>query len=284
MGKHFIPQRYLRRFAVIDDPDHIWMYDKKAKLFIKAAIKKVAQQARFYDEDTEKQLNEQVERPGNRVFSKFISDQPIDAKDRIDAAVYMATMYARVPKRRTEITKMVPSAAEKVLSELASAMNDWIKTNPDPQLVERRLKEMEEVSRKVRADPIKGAVVDLIRSPWASQRIIRTIASMCWRIGRASVPHFFMTSDNPVHFFKGLGLANTRSELTFPISAEFALYASWRGETGATMAFNAPASLVKECNRRVAFEATRFVFSPKRESWIDTIANKSKPFFSEIRW
>lgn len=284
MGKHFVPQRYLRRFAIVDERKQIWFYDKKSKLFTKAAIEKVAQQAGFYDEATEKQLNEQVERPGNRVFDKLISGETIDAQDRIHAAVYIATMYARVPQRRTEIAKMVPSVAEKVLRELGDTINDWIKTNPDPRLVEKRLKEMEEVSRKVRADPIKGAIVDLIRSPWASQRIIGTIASMCWRIGHASAPHFFLTSDNPVHFFKGLGLANARSELTFPISADLALYASWRGKIGATLAFSAPASLVKECNRRVAFEATRFVFSPKREPWIATIAHKARPFFSEIRW
>jgi uncharacterized membrane-anchored protein YjiN (DUF445 family) len=260
------------------------MYDKKSKIFSKAAIEKVAQQAKFYDEATEKQLNESVERPGNRVFDKLISGQRINAQERIHAAVYIATMYSRVPRRRTEITKMVPSVAEKVLRELFDTINDWIKTNPEPRLVERRLKEMEEVSRKVRTDPIKGAVVDLIRSPWASQRIIGTIASMCWRIGRVSAPHFFITSDNPVHFFKGLGLANARSELAFPISADLALYASWRGQIGATLAFHAPASLVKECNRRVAFEATRFVFTPKRESWIGAIANKERPFFSEIRW
>ena len=284
MGKHFVPQRYLGRFAIVDEPKQIQFYDKKSKHFTKAAIERVAQQADFYDEATEKQLNEQVERPGNCVFDKLISDQRIDARERIHAAVYIATMYARVPQRRHEIAKAVPSVAEKVLGELTDAINDWMKTNPDPRLIEQRLKEMEEVSRKVRADPIKGAVVDLIRSPWASQRVIGTIASMCWRIGRASAPHFFITSDNPVHFFKGLGLANARSELTFPISADLALYASWRGHIGSTLAFKAPPRLVKECNRRVAFEATRFVFSRTPESWIATIANKRRPFFSEIRW
>ena len=73
---------------------------------------------------------------------------------------------------------------------VADAISDWIKTNPGPRLVEQHLKEMEEVSRKVRVDPAKGAVVDLIRSPWASQRVIGTIASMCWRIGRAPAAFF----------------------------------------------------------------------------------------------
>lgn len=284
MGKHFVPQRHLRRFAITDEPDQIWMYDKKSKLFTKAVIQKVAQQPGFYDEAAEKQLNENVERPGNRVFDKLISGESINAQERIHAAVYIATMYARVPQRRTEITKMVPFVAEKVLSDLADAVDEWIKTNPDPQLVEQRLKEVDEVSQKVWADPVKGAVFDLIRSPWPSQRIILTIASMCWRIGRAKSSHFFITSDNPVHFFKALGIGNSRSELTFPISAELALYASWRGQIGTTLTFDAPPTLIKECNRRVAHEATRFVFAPRADRWIGTISNKVRPFFSEIRW
>lgn len=284
MGKHFVPQRYLRRFAVKEEPDQVWMYDKRSKVFTKASIAKVAQQSDFYDEATEKQLNEIVERPGNLLFDRLISGQRIGAPERISLAVYIATMYARVPQRRAEITKMVPSAAEGVLGELTAAMTDWMETNPDPRLVEQRLKEMEEVSRNVRADPLRGPIVDLIRSPWASKRIIGTIASMCWRIGRAPESTFFLTSDNPVHFFKALGLRNARSELVFPISADFALYASWRGQIGATLVFDAPPRLVKECNRRSAFGATRFVFSAEQQPWIETIANKARPYFSEIRW
>jgi hypothetical protein len=285
MGHHFVPQYHLRRFAVPENPELIWMYDKKANQFTRAAISKVAQQTTFYEEETEKQLNEQVERFGNLVFDKLIAGQPIETRERISAAAYIATMYARVPKRRAEISDMVPSAAEKVLRDLTDAVQQWAEANTDREAVARKLEEVDTVSRAVRSNPLKGPVVDLIRSPWPSQRIISTIGAMTWRIGRAkSMSPFFLTSDNPVHFFRGLGIGTSKSELVFPISERVALYASWRGELSSTQFFDAPSALVKECNRRIIHGTERFVFSPRSELWIGKVASKDQPFFSEIPW
>jgi hypothetical protein len=284
MGKHFVPKRHLRRFAIVDEPDQIWMYDKSSKILKKAAIEKVAQQAEFYDGTTEVQLNERVERPANPILDKLIRREVIDSNERVLSAAYIATMYSRVPQRRSEITNIVPSAAEKVLKEYADALEAWAKTNPDPNRLEQRREEFDRVSRGVRADPTRGAVKDLIRSPWPSQRIIGVIASMCWRIGRAPAPHFFITSDNPVHFFKWLGIGNPNSALTFPISAHVALFASWRGEMGSIQYVDLPSSFVKECNRRQANGATRFVFARLSESWITRLADNPTPRFNEIRW
>lgn len=284
MGHHFVPQRYLRQFAISDEPEQIWMFDKKSQRMSKVAIAKIAQQPHFYNAQTEKQLNEAVERPANLIFDKLVAGHPIDSRERTCVAVYIATMHARVPKHRAEVTEIVPSVAEKILKELAGAISDWAQAGADRQAVERRLAEFETVSRDVRGNPVKGAIVDLIRSPWPSQRVVATIGAMCWRIGRTKNPLFFLASDNPVHFFRGLGIANARSELTFPISDKIALYASWRGEIASTLFFEAPAQLVKECNRRISHAAERFVFSPRRESWIEALANKPRPFFSEIRW
>src|SRR5439155_12275977 len=123
------------------------------------------------------------------------------------AAAYIATMYKRVPKRRDEISNMVPSVAEKVLKRLDAVVKEWAAAHPDRDAVSRRQKEVETVSVAVRSNPLKGAVTNLIRSPWPSQRVVVTISAMIWRIGRIKDPSsLFVTSDNPVHFFKGLGI------------------------------------------------------------------------------
>jgi hypothetical protein len=261
------------------------MYDKKFQRMSNPAIAKVAQQQKFYDAQTEKQLNDQVERPGNLVFKKLIAGHSIDSHERAQAAAYIATMYKRVPKRRDEISNMVPSVAEKVLKDLDAVVKEWAAAHPDREAATRRQKEVETVSVAVRSNPLKGAVTNLIRSPWPSQRIILTISAMTWRIGRVKdASSLFVTSDNPVHFFKGLGIGTPRSELTFPIAQTVALYASWRGQPASILFFDAPSRLVKECNRRIVFDADRFVFSSRRESWVATQAIKAQPFFSEIRW
>ena len=45
MGKHYVPQKYLRGFSDPKDPSAIWMYDKKAARFTHASVEKVAQEA-----------------------------------------------------------------------------------------------------------------------------------------------------------------------------------------------------------------------------------------------
>lgn len=70
MGKHYLPQEYLKGFADPSTPLSLWQFDKKSGDFTKepAAIKKIAQQRNYYDDDTESLLNSQVEIPGNRVL------------------------------------------------------------------------------------------------------------------------------------------------------------------------------------------------------------------------
>ena len=48
MGHHYVPQRYLRHFAVPGEPGMIWMYDKTSGKVRKLAIKTMAQSPGFY--------------------------------------------------------------------------------------------------------------------------------------------------------------------------------------------------------------------------------------------
>ena len=57
MGHHYVPQEYLRGFAAPEQAGTIWMYDKQTDAFKRLPIKAVAQEADFYDQDTEAELN-----------------------------------------------------------------------------------------------------------------------------------------------------------------------------------------------------------------------------------
>jgi Protein of unknown function (DUF4238) len=63
MGKHYVPQRYLRGFECSERAGWIWMYDKRRGTVKQLPIKQVAQEADFYDSADEVELNEQVEKP-----------------------------------------------------------------------------------------------------------------------------------------------------------------------------------------------------------------------------
>ncbi len=77
MGQHYLPQSYLRRFEVHDRPRYIWQADKQTSTIRQVPIKDVAQKRGFYEPDIERQLNEKIEIPGNRVMLQLLERNPI---------------------------------------------------------------------------------------------------------------------------------------------------------------------------------------------------------------
>ena len=98
-------------------------------------------------------------------------------------------------------------------------------------------------------------------------------------------PLFYLTSDNPVFFFRDRGLCRPDSEMTFPISSGLLLHGSWR--TGRQCERSAVRPMyVKEMNRRTASKSTRFLFYHKSEAWVATLGDtpSATHHLNEIRW
>ena len=86
-------------------------------------------------------------------------------------------------------------------------------------------------------------------------------------------------------YFGCYGLGTEQSELAFPISSEIVLLGDRRSRQVNPPAYlNLPQSTVKEVNRRVASEATRFVFYKEQQEWIPVITKKKDPYLSRIMW
>ena len=127
-------------------------------------------------------------------------------------------------------------------------------------------------------------MIDQIRSPWPSEQVLSLVYGMTWRIVLADADNRFLTSDNPASFFEAYGLGKPEAEITFPLSSDMALFASWQGPRERLITVQATPSLVKEANRRVASGAERFLFYHERRDWIGTVADKPHPFLSRIQW
>ena len=283
MGHHYVPQKYLRKKKKKENPDAIWMYDKKLRQFTNPGIKSVAQESEFYNDDVEKQLNELVEKPANKVLDKLRNQEKITGTDRIHLGVYIATMLKRVPKRRTEAYSMLPSVFEKTITEVRTQIQEWGETTRNKELFERRLLEVEAIEKKLQNE-VPDSIIEQIRQPWASEKMISVICTMTWRVARSPASDFFITSDNPAYFFKAYGIATSKSELTFPISTDLALFASWQGEQNSTIYIQARPALVREANKRLMSGAERFVFSHQQQDWIAKISDKPNPYLSRIQW
>ena len=68
MGRHYVPQRYLRNFEIPERPGFVWLHDKQSGKSHPAPIDKVAQSKGYYSPEVEETLR-QVEGPANVVMA-----------------------------------------------------------------------------------------------------------------------------------------------------------------------------------------------------------------------
>ena len=110
-------------------------------------------------------------------------------------------------------------------------------------------------------------------------RVVDKMRSMSWQFYVAPDDNRFVTSDNPVHTFKGgVGFSRSYSELTFPLSSRVALLGSFRKVREGYLP--APTQLLKEINRRIIAAATSHVYSSRKERWVVTVLKKELHRFS----
>jgi hypothetical protein len=282
MGKHYVTQEYLRGFSSSPDQPFIWMFDKIRRKWSHAAIDKVAQERDYYPPDIEGRLTREVELPGHQALNRLRSRQPLAANDRGAFAYYLAVLVMRVPTKRRKGHDLVP---EVLGSTMAKAREEIarIATEDHTVRVEEWLNVVDKIEQQYRLYPPPNVIAQ-INSPWPSEEVATAIHRMTWRVIDIPRDHFLLTTDNPVFFFDGYGLATAKSELTFPISSDRALLGSFQGAPGSTLLLKARPALVKEINRRLASGAERFLFTARRVSWIETLALKSNPYLNQIVW
>jgi hypothetical protein len=283
MGKHYVPQRHLRRFEIDYRPGFVWMYDKKTGKWSEAAVSKVAQQADYFSPEVEKALAQVVEHPGNVCIDKLISRIKLDNTERSQLALYMMIMATRGPGPRKKLSATAANTVKEVLDETRTQIEEWIaEEGDDCDLAKARLKELEELESKYSSE-LPTNLLAQIREPFWSKNTVECILNMGWHILPAPKGSYFVTSDSPAHFFEGIGLGTPLSEFTFPISKEIALIGE-HVRPRAVMYERAQSQIAKEVNRRILSKADRFVFSPKKEVWIETVSQKTNPYLCQIRW
>ncbi len=286
MGHHYVPQEYLRGFTHPSYPEALWQFDKGTQTFSTkpASIAKIAQHRSFYEDSTERKLNELIEIPGNRVLRKLRSGNlNLTNKDRVNLSVYIATMLKRVPYHRAKATGMAPQVLTEVTSELRDQIQAYADTGQiSPNIAAKRLVETDTAEAKFTAE-MPDNVSDLIRSPWPTETMIDLVYRMHWRFVYTVDSQHFVTTDNPAFFFTCYGLGTKHSELTFPVSSELAIFGSWKPVNKSNRIVHRK-QFVKEANRRLINEATRFVYYRSKENWIATVAAKENPYLSRIQW
>lgn len=289
MGHHYVPQRYLRNFESPERPKWIWLHDKRDLVSKLVSIKTVAQAKQFYTAEDEKRLNLEVEIPGNAVIQKLrvgqvVNGHLIDPLERVQLAYYIATMIKRVPFRRREFAKLIPEALETAVVSVRADLNrlaEEMKVSPD--LVAKRILQVDAYHERCLREPPQ-TVLDQIRAPWPTERVVATIFNMTWRIMKPQGLQKFITCDNPAFYFDSYGIGSPKSELVFPLATDLLLHGSWDGQPAGLYLADAPEKMVREFNRRLVSTTERLAFYHREATWLLKILPKENHYLSVIQW
>jgi hypothetical protein len=283
MGHHFVPQAHLRRFECSDGPGMVWMYDKQGRIFSRVPIKCSAQSPEYYHPEVEAGLAEDIEGPANSAIEKIRRQDLLNNTERTCVSMYLLTMATRGPRqRRKSFEEIAPKAFESTFREMEVGIQAWIRHSGGNPEAHAQMRELERVRDKFSKAPPQH-IVDLIRTPFWSERTVECVHNMIWRIAPAPTPLFYFTCDTPTHLSEWAGVGTPESELTFPISKELALIGSHTGPPASIEFLQPQADLVAEINRRMVNCAERFVFSHTKEDWIAEWADNPPPF-NRIQW
>ncbi len=192
-----------------------------------STIKNVANENNRWPRDIETYLASKIEAPANYVLDKIRNQLPITRNDKQKLAAYIVIMIGRVNKGLELSKEAFPKVKEKVYGEFETRLKKLIEENPSKsEVFKQRLNELSELKIKFDKEfPNKIWYQSL--KPDAFPKLYRTISVMTWRFFVSDNKQPFLTSDNPVFFFKWLGVGKLDSEVTFPISSKVTLQALW---------------------------------------------------------
>ena len=282
MGKHYVPQEYLRGFSADASQTIVWMFDKQSRKWKDAAIRRVAQQPGYFTEEVEARLNEMVEGPGHQALRALRSGQMLDNRMGGDLLSYIAVMMMRVPKKRRQALSFVPGTIDRVVSRTKDELIGLRSAETELRVAEL-LAEVDRIEERVREE-IPEEIMDQIVSPWPSTKVLEGVHSMCWRLVTVPASSPLITSDSPAFYFSAYGIGSAESELTFPISPQLALLGSRQGPPGEVIVRSEKRPIAKEITRRIAVGAERFIFAARPYSWVEKIALRSEPDLNRIAW
>ncbi len=282
MGKHYIPQEYLRGFAADALQTFVWMYDKQAGEWRRPAISKAAQQRDYFTPEVENQLNERVESRGHRALGTLRTEHALDSEMGGDLLSYIAVMLMRVPRRRRQSLAIVPGSIESVINRTRDELSGLRSAG-----TETRISELQEELGRIEAGmrgKISAEMQEEVDSPWPTRKILEGIHSMCWRLVTVPEGSPLITSDNPVFYFSEYGIGSAASEVTFPISPRVALLGSRQGPQGEVIVLRGKRPIAKEIARRMVVGADRFIFASYPHPWVAKISGKTEVDLTRIQW
>jgi hypothetical protein len=294
---HYVPVFYLNGFIDPDTHPYIWVYQKGSFEVLKLRPENCGFEKDYYsfvnpsgkrDSDTIEYAFSSLESGVAPIFEKINNEGFPDEKERVALSFFLACAMTRVPSFRNAIEASVAAVVGKFAMAMASNSEAW-----RAMLIRYE----EETGEKINipAEELQNFVLsgeyDLTTNPEVSLQMMvlahdfaPVFYHMRWRFLKASEDFRFLTCDSPLYLCDpthdhrsqfGVGLACKNAEISFPISREIALFASWNGREGFEEVRD---QRVRDINQRTVISATRFVYSSQERRGIGRFVRRYEDF------
>jgi hypothetical protein len=275
IGEHYIPQYYLRGFSDKTAPSSIWVYEKGSEHISMLPIEKVAKKNNMWSKSVEENLARNIEEPANHVLAKIRNRELITRDDKTILTAYIVVMIRRVPAGLERTKAIYPEVREKVFINIKNDILKLIEYYPTKKdLFQKRLQELETLKEKYESQFTKELWYQNLR-PDALPSVFVLVPKMTWIFLTAYKGTPFLTNDNPVFYFKSLGIGKPESELSFPISSEITLWATWNPKYVEYQYSPLNENRVRGFNRRTASFVSKYAYYSIEDNRIPNLISKN---------
>jgi hypothetical protein len=287
-NQHVLPKLYLKGFVIETDKPFIWVYKRgepynpgNGKITnnpYKRSINNAGVERDFFadpqrdgstDYDTYENILEKLEKPANPIFQKLCARQAISGDEKSFFSEYIIMMYRRVKSGRYKVRQLLPKTME-----TAEPLHDFFQRNNLPDTPHLRQKYKDTVERLGKWNNYHISLHNRLAADSQNSFLIPVLREMTWTFYIAEEPHSFLTGDNPVFIPEQFGLGSNVSELSFPISSNVALIASWNKMLKEGFQAAHP-EIIKEVNRRTVHQASENVYFCDNQKWVVTALENS---------
>jgi hypothetical protein len=283
---HAIPKHYLKGFVEYAGSSYVWEYQKdkpfnrlSSLTTVQNPFRKSIRKAGAFEDlyavkdsavvdfETYENQIEALEQPAVPIFEKirrYLKHNNLTQTEKLTFSRYILLMLKRVPSEQKRHNELVwPVALNEVEEQTSKLLDDYANSLDlgDLSQLARYEQKKDEASQII--DQFRKAIPDEVRL----QAMIRQseldfpviLSNMTWQFWIAPDKEEFFTSDDPVFYFRELGINKNASELTFPISKKVCLVASWRDIPEGYFPANVPQ--VETINERTAQRADRYLYA-----------------------
>lgn len=284
---HFITESYQRNFT--DSKGHVWVLTSEGKIYNTNPLNSFKED-HFYTVKlptgggsliVEKALAEIEGAFVNIVRTKIEKSQFLTDDDRLCVGMFVAAMFTRTKVQRNHFKN-----SQEMMIEKMEAMKEAMIKNPPKSFPIEHSSSAPSISLEVLKESMQN--FDSEESMMTLSLLGDTapiLCSMKWSIITTNEP-LFISSDNPLSvcsperekiYGRGsmgatAGLIDDDVEITFPLTKNLALFASWKGELPQYV--EAWPALVDQINSRTCRTATSIIASSRIQ--LETIVSKNK--------